>query len=521
LAKRLVTNIGNAPVWLLKTIRRIAVGIGSATVRLLKTIRRMAADSVAKRVVTLDIDNTTVRLLATRGGRVRKWASASLEPEGVEGEVASDWQALGTTVKQLMKSSGINASKVTASLSGLYSLNRILHESDLPVGLSTREAVLQTAEETMPVSTDKLYLSWQRITGGADEQQFFVLGMPRDAVDNEMRSLMRVGIKPNVLELQAMALARIVNKSPAIVLNIGLSSFDIIIVVNGMPEIMRTILWQQGDLAVEDRVEQSAVTLELTADFYNLHFPDTPLDPTTPLFITGEMSGELILMEKLRARLVYPVEPLAPPLEYPAHLPTSQYAVNIGLALKGIASSENPEQGVYLPLDINLMPRIYHPWRPSGKQLLAFGFIIVLIALLFPLFQVASEAMDKTADLQRGFDILNNEMQLRKLQIKDREPLQQAISEYNSILNLGGNFTEDLEVIYGEAEKLGIHLGAVTHAGNSIDINCRADEGDYMTFREYITALEESGRFFTPIPPPEGYPYTTSGIIKVEPLTSK
>ena len=95
--------------------------------------------------------------------------------------------------------------------------------------------------------------------------------------------------------------------------------------------------------------------------------------------------------------------------------------------------------------------------------------------------------------------------------------MQKAVSEYNSILNLGGNFMEDLGVIYGEAEKLGVHLENVTHAGDSITITCRADEDDYITFRKYLTALEESGRFVSITAPAEGYYYNWRGTITVEP----
>jgi hypothetical protein len=84
---------------------------------------------------------------------------------------------------------------------------------------------------------------------------------------------------------------------------------------------------------------------------------------------------------------------------------------------------------------------------------------------------------------------------------------------------MGGYFTEDVAVINSEAEKLGVRVDSIAHASNEINIACQAD--DYITFRAYKTALEESGRFSTPIPPPEGYPYTTGGTITVEPVESE
>ena len=64
-----------------------------------------------------------------------------------------------------------------------------------------------------------------------------------------------------------------------------------------------------------------------------------------------------------------------------------------------------------------------------------------------------------------------------------------------------------------------MQVASVLHEG--IKISVEAEAPSYTAFREYITALEESGRFSSPVPPPEGYPYTTSGIIKLESKSGK
>lgn len=74
---------------------------------------------------------------------------------------------------------------------------------------------------------------------------------------------------------------------------------------------------------------------------------------------------------------------------------------------------------------------------------------------------------------------------------------------------------KDIESIMGRAEGLDIHVGAVVHEGETVAIACQAD--DYTIFRDYLIALEESGRFTTPVIPPEGYPYVKGGTITLEP----
>ena len=74
---------------------------------------------------------------------------------------------------------------------------------------------------------------------------------------------------------------------------------------------------------------------------------------------------------------------------------------------------------------------------------------------------------------------------------------------------------KDIKFIMGEAEKIGIQVQSVVHGGDIITVTCSADH--YPAFGDYLTALEESGLFSTPIPPPEGYPYTKTGTIELEP----
>jgi len=503
----------------------LALDLGTAVRKLLKAIGGKAGKWTGGKVVTLDIDSTAIKLLEIRRGVVRKWAAVSFEPGNGEGEVVPDEKTLGTMVKQLMASNGIKARKVVASISGLYSVSRVLPESNLPPAPTTQEAVLEMAKEIMPLSRDKTYLSWQTMAAGEGERLVLTVGVPRDVINNEVRALKAVGVNPHIVELKTMALTRAVNKAQALILNIEPSSFDIIIVVNGVPEIMRTIARQPDSLTTEDAkdavdaVEHLAATLETTVDFYNSHHLETPIEPTIPLFITGQMSTDITLVEKLQTRLDYPVEPLAPPVKYPAYLPISQYAVNIGLALRKTASFENSGQGGPLPLEINLLPESYRPWRPTARLLYSFAVIVMALALLFPLFQITSEATTRTANLQTKFDVLNNQLTLMQLEIQRREPLQKAIGEYHAIVDMGGNFTEDLVTIRSEAEKLGVKVGSIIHRSNSIEVSCQADT--YIAFRQYLTALEESGQFATPIPPPEGYPYTKGGTIKLESKTGE
>ena len=212
-------------------------------------------------MITLEISSTDIRLLETSGRKVIKWASFSLEPSVFEEGVISDHQAFGAIVKQFMTSTDIRGRDVITSVSGLYSLSRIV-TVPTPLGESvTQRAVLEAAEEVMPLSEEELYLSWQVIGTGEGGQQVLVIGVPRDVVDSEVRALRSVGLNPRMLDLKGMALARAASREQALILNIESTSFDIIMVVGGLAEVMHTVAWQQGGLSVLESAEHITTAL--------------------------------------------------------------------------------------------------------------------------------------------------------------------------------------------------------------------------------------------------------------------
>ncbi len=499
----------------------LALDLSTAFGILIKAVQKGIGRRVSGKIVTLDIDGDGIKLLEVRGNVIRKWAQVVIAPSSGDEEEILDRQSLRDAVRQLTVTSGSKLGSVSASISGLYSISRILPMPTVPSEVSTQEFVQEIVGGVMPVSMDRLYLSWQ-ILANADsggDGKILAIGMPRIMLDNEVRSLRALGVYPRILELRAIALTRAVNRKQAVIINMEPSSVDIVIVVDDVPEIIRTIAWQQDGFAVEDKVEQVAANLGLTVDFYNANHFEAPVDMSTPLFFTGQMSLDLDLTDKLRDRLGYPVESFTPQFKYPPDMPVSQYAVNIGLALRGTEQLRDDGEGGRLRLDINLLPSIYNPWRPSARQVFSFLAVVAAMGLLFPFFMVTTEAMDKTAGLQLKSDSLNSQLEIKKAEIKKREPIQRAVNEYKGITEREGSFMADIDVIWNEAAQLRVEVGSITHDGSVITFSCVAE--DFLAFRRYLTALEESGRFMSPIPPPEKFPYVKSGTIQLEVLTGE
>lgn len=471
---------------------------------------------MAANVITLDISNNGLRIMEIVGKRVTRWGSLSLGGDLFEEGVITNPAALNNAVKQVISSSGIRGKQLTVSISGLYSLTRIISIPNPEGGALTRQSIMTAADEVMPLSEDELYFFWQRMAFIDGAQQVLVAGIPRDIIDSQMGALKSSGLNPRTLDLKTMALARAVNRKQAIILNIESSSFDTVIVADGSAEIMRTTDWRGEELPLNERVEHLATTLDLTLSFYNENHQDFHLAADTPLFITGQMSGDSDLTERLQAMTNHPIEPFEPPVEYPEHLPVSQYAVNIGLALKGKMLAEiSGEDNSLLP-DINLLPRSYEPWKPSARQIYFAFAILAATAFLIPFYQTTSAAIAKTAEFETNYNARNTLLEIRKAEIARRDPLQNAINDFNTVVDMGGGIVEDLNVIKESAGEFGVTLGAISHGGSKITVQCQAD--DFTSFRKYLTALEESGRFSSLDPPAELFPYRRQGPITLTPV---
>ena len=165
----------------------------------------------------------------------------------------------------------------------------------------------------------------------------------------------------------------------------------------------------------------------------------------------------------------------------------------------------------HLPLTMNLLPKIYRAWRPTARQVYLFAAVIAIIGLLFPVYNLITDVSTKTSELKTKYDSVNNEVSRRKVELARREPLQKSLAAYQTIIDMGGGFIEDIGVITNKAKEFGIEIPTITHSTSTISVSAAAD--NYTAFRDYTTALRESGRFTAVTRPSERYPYIEDGQI--------
>ena len=285
-------------------------------------------------VVTLAIESTDLRFLSTLDGKVDKWGSVALQPTLVERGLVTNAVEMGRIIQRLFADEGLDDKRVVTALCALRAIPRLLTLPPLQASVM-EQTIAREARKEMPVSLEDLYLSWQSMPGANENQQrIYVLGVPRDLVDAQIASLEAAGIKPCSMDLKPLALIRSVKEREAIILCLEEDTLDVVLVVDGLPAIVRTFSLTRERLDAQGRLDRMIEELSQTVRFYNDSHRSAPIHPGTPAFVMGKCVANPDIMEYLRGVMDRTVESPAAPIPVPNDLPLAEYMTNLGLAMK-------------------------------------------------------------------------------------------------------------------------------------------------------------------------------------------
>jgi len=329
---------------------------------------------MAKRIKTLFINDSTVNLVVVEGRKVKKWASLYLEPGLVSQGVVLDEAQVADKIKELLKMVKETGGKYVVGLSGLNSLYRLISLPELPEAILP-EAVKQEAGRVIPVPLDEIYLSYQRIPAPVGETRVFLAAFPRNVADASYRALKTAGIEPYIMDLAPLAICRTLDEPRAIIVNTRLDSLDIIIMVDRLPQLIRTLSMAGEAVSMAEKIPTITEEIDRTVAFYNSSHKEQPLDATVPMFVCGDLSQTPENWQSLSGKLKCPVSILPSPVESPESFNANEFMVNIGLAFKELYP-EKGETNVSL-VNFNALPQMYLPKAvPLSAILTPVGVII-------------------------------------------------------------------------------------------------------------------------------------------------
>jgi type IV pilus assembly protein PilM len=451
--------------------------------------------------VTLNISPNSIRLLSVEGRRVRKWGSTPLPPGLVRDGLVLKPKVVGTVIGALFKSTGLPKKQVITSLTGLSFIHRILSLPRMKRAAQA-EAIHRAARKEMLLPLEELYLSAQAIGERPDELDFFVLGVPRHLVDTLVQTLAEAGVPPYLVDLNPLALARAANRAEALIVDMEPDCFDIVLVADGMPAIMRTITPKGEGATTEDNIQRLVSELSKTVEFYNGNHPQNPLSPTTPLLLTGELATDTAT-ELIRAGTGHPTEPLTPPLEIPPDLPAALFATNIGLALKKLPAKR--EATGYRDINLNVFSdRLRERTPPVKLPNIILSLVVVTgLGLLPYMYHLRSQAAAETVSQQTEVSRVNHELDQARLSAKEAKQTEATINkiladtqtvkqEHQHVLSQGGDFARNLKLVT-TAFPTEAYFTSVKIGPSQITVTGEADNS--FTVVNYVTTLEALGEF--------------------------
>jgi len=458
---------------------------------------------MAQKVVTLYIDDTSIRLLVTHGKRIRKWADVPLEPGMVKNALVMKPGEVAAKIKQLFSVRKINSKRVTLGVSGLHCLTRPMLLPQLPKDM-LEEAVIREAKRVLPVSPEQLYLQWQSIPAPEGKIQVFLVAIPRTVVDALFNALRLAGLKPDLMDLKPMLLARMIKDTMAVIVDVQPNEFDIVVMAGGVPQPIRTVHFPSEALSWPEKTTMIKDDLSRTIEFYNTNNPKMPLATALPVWASGELAIETEQCQVLSEALSRPVVPLPPPLETPEGLDSSRYIVNMGLILK----KTTPTNGTGLLVsELNMLPLAYQPEPISLTRILAVPSAVIALSILLFL---GLMIQNTSADIGEIQDQLNTTNQLLQQKMAQRQTYVDAINglkqKITSAETAGGNFAlavsnmetqsqkvnGDLEITVSRLPEM-VSLQSISHNSSSLTIKGKALNEEAVL--SYVKALEASERF--------------------------
>jgi hypothetical protein len=288
---------------------------------------------LSRPVATLHVESGSVRLLVVKGKQVTSWGVEPLEPALMRDGVVADPEAVGRHIKILFAAHHVGTGNLVVGLTGQRSVSRILDFPEMDPRL-LEEAIPREMKREMPVPLEEMHISWQIIGNEDGHLRVFALGVPRDVLGPQVKAITLAGGKPRSMDIKPLSLVRAEGRRDALIADLEPESVDIVVVRGGIPATVRTASVGLRVGEIEDKVRRLGEELARTVKFYSDTHPEEPLEPSTPVCLTGSLAQEVASSGAVEGSVRYPVEPLSPPLECPSDLPVATFMVNIGLALK-------------------------------------------------------------------------------------------------------------------------------------------------------------------------------------------
>ncbi|MBM3154800.1 MAG: hypothetical protein FJ008_05630 [Chloroflexi bacterium] len=352
-------------------------------------------------MITLEITDSRINMVVLRGRQVQVAASLPLEPGLVNEGVIANPAVVSQRLREIMEYHGVAERQVIVGVSGMHSIYRTFNLPRLPRDMQD-EAVRREAARILPVPESEVYTSWQAIDVSGTETMICLVALPRASVDAITETLSQAGLESHLMDVAPLALARAAEEANAIVINAQPASFDIVVVLDGIPKLLRSLATPPPVMPVSDAEVALVEELDRTLAFLNESRGGFPKATGLPIFVAGEAK-----QMAFRALAAHPVRPFPQLFLLPEGVDAGDYAVNMGLALKQVRVGRLQSR-----VDINVVPEMYRPKPLPIMEIVSWALVLIAIGSLIPAGVSAARVFSETRSLQSQLDNLQRQVEV-------------------------------------------------------------------------------------------------------------
>ncbi len=334
---------------------------------------------MAKQQVNVFVDDASISVLVTKGRQPEKWTVVPLEPGLVKEGVVQDQPAVAEKIKQAWRDSRIMRRRVAVGVTGLNCLYQIMLLPELAESLR-EEAITREAAQALGIPLDSVYLSWQVLSVEHGQMKVYLAVLPKDKVDSVVATLKLANLRPTIMDIKPLCLARASSEPRAILVDTAGDAMDIVVLGNGVPEVIRS-LQLAPDTPAGERIGILRSEMERSISFYNAAHLDQPMDVTVPVLVSGDLVTAESEMASLAGPRERPVQALPSPLTGTEGFEHGQYVTCIGLAIKRILEME-PGTLTNSVVNFDALPEIYRIKKRSLADIMWVPTVLAGVAII-------------------------------------------------------------------------------------------------------------------------------------------
>lgn len=442
-------------------VRRANTAVGNAVSTAIRTVM-----SPLESLVTVTIEDTTIRVVISRGYKVSSWHEAEL-PEGVVtgGQIQNPEkfeEILFEALEAPDSKFRFGDRRVAVAISGRNHVHRRF-SLFVPKKVRLEKAVLETLRSDLHVIGDEMLLDWEAEGSrpinaeektvisqqmSTDESSVpdgsiytvYSAGLRRQVVENNLETLSLVSKRMAGVQPKTLALGAAVNELYAIIVDIEVHSFSVIVLKNGLPEVVR----ESSFIVSEDKDVLSVAIkghIGRAVAFINSQDPEDQLEDDIPLFLTGAGAADPELVAILERELPFQFKQLPKTLRAPEQFPFNRFASNVGLAL---VAGKRFWQLTRIPIvndsKFDLRPAQYKPKpvpiKALAKTAAAAALVLGLLSATVYTNDRRQEIKDTEAVIE-SLERLDASLTVRNRQLtsieRETEQVEAATDEYRSV----------------------------------------------------------------------------------------